>query len=272
MQVLTITYEAPSIADLVVLTGISERKFIFELVKLCSPILRMGSEGEAKDMVYFTHPEFARRLRVTCYSGRRHREHEERQRHGLIALNCFQYIKDFYSSGDHFRTLPLAKPKTSLSRSSSVKTSRKRTSTVLSEEATTGGDGTSKDSDSLLEGSQARYPAKFLFKHLSGGFPDVVHELCEEDGDFWGKTSHLRDLWLEEFCETTPDLKDLTSEGMSALHIAAGIGAGELLSLLVDNNGRESLAWTSVDGSTPVSRNQIRVRALLTCTATHCRA
>jgi hypothetical protein len=97
------------------------------------------------------------------------------------------------------------------------------------------------------------YPIEYLFRHLGEGFPDVAQELCDDDPNFWGLSSGLRNAWLKEFQLLTPDLKDLKTSGMSALNVAAGIGAKELVTLLVNRNGLSALSWTSDYGMTAVS-------------------
>ena len=66
---------------------------------------------------------------------------------------------------------------------------------------------------------ECTYPIKYLFRHLSEGFPDAAQELFEDDPDFWGQTSRLRDAWLKDFQIMTTDLKDLNTNGVSALHV-----------------------------------------------------
>jgi hypothetical protein len=105
-----------------------------------------------------------------------------------------------------------------------------------------------------LKGS---YPVKYLFQHLSEGFPDAVQELFEDDPGFWGGSSAIRDRWLEDFRVLSTNFKELNTRGMSTLHVAAGIGANDLVSILIDKNGKASSSWTNTDGMTAVSNFEI---------------
>lgn len=96
------------------------------------------------------------------------------------------------------------------------------------------------------------YPIKYLYRHLSEGFPDVARELFDDDRDFWGRDESIRSEWLRDFQTLTTDLRDLNTSGMSALHVAAAIGANELVTVLIDKNGQAALSWTNGDGMTAV--------------------
>lgn len=88
---------------------------------------------------------------------------------------------------------------------------------------------------------------------LGQSFPDAVDALFRDEPDFWNGISILRDAWLRDFQNLTSEMKMFNVSGMSALHIAAGIEAVELVSVLVSKCGKEALTWTSDDQITAVS-------------------
>ncbi|KAM3415734.1 hypothetical protein BST61_g9247 [Cercospora zeina] len=207
LQVLTIAYELPTMADLAVLTGIDDLPRLSTLIQLCTPIIELGFSGELQGKIIQTS------VKVLT----------SRER--------------------------LANVATKLVRSATVNV-RVNDGNVL--EVTNDGDDVQSAGKSISSSTAQTcpYPIKYLFKPLSEGFPDVAHDLYEDDPDFWGQSSNLRSAWLREYQILTTDFKDLDTRGMSALHIAAGIGAKELVSILVGKNGKSALSWKSEDGMT----------------------
>ncbi|GIZ38925.1 hypothetical protein CKM354_000232400 [Cercospora kikuchii] len=248
LQALTIAYEPPTMADLAVLTGIDDLTRLSALVHLCAPVIELVSAGEHKGKINFTHPEFALRLSSTYHGHPEMLDNPQKRRyHGLMAMRCFKYIQTsakVVSSRER-----LANVASKLVRSATVSV-RVNEGNVL--EVTNDDDGI--HGANVLTGTSTSnpcpYPIKYLFQHLSEGFADVAHDLCEDDPDFWGQDSNLRSAWLREYQTLTTDFKDIETRGMSALHIAAGIGAKELVSILVGKNGKSALAWKSEDGMT----------------------
>ena len=250
LQALTIAYETPTLADLAVLTQIDDLQRLRELVRRCSPILQSGESGEHKDKVIFASPEFGQRLSTISHGQLDLFSPQKKRYHGLMALRCFKYLKSSYKFTD------------TQGFSSEVPTSLVRPSTITAQVVDdanvlvlTNEDDEPDDADTAA--SQAStlncfYPIKYLFRHLSEGFPDVAQELCEDDPGFWDLESGLRNGWLKDFQTLTTDLKDLNTSGMSALHVAAGIGANQLVSILVSRSGKSALSWTSDDGMTAV--------------------
>ncbi|KAK5125182.1 hypothetical protein LTR85_000858 [Meristemomyces frigidus] len=252
LQVMTIAYEPPTLAELAALTQNNDQRRMADLVRRCSPIFRFGTTGDQQEKVLFTNAQFKERLSIVAHG---HEDHQKRQYHGLMALRCFTYIKSFYGSDS-----PTMGPDT-LPNLGSVVTAR-----VVDDPnviVVTDRDDELDEADTAS--SQAlslscSYPIKYLIKHLGEGFPDVAQELCDDDPDFWGQDSSLRDAWLGDFRRTTNDLKNLNTVGMSALHVAAGIGATELgdmyppslrpVSILVARNGMSALSWTNEEGMT----------------------
>jgi hypothetical protein len=108
---------------------------------------------------------------------------------------------------------------------------------------------TSHDSGSSVSDS---YALRYLFRHLGKAPPGVVQELYQLNRDFWGSKSGLHGSWLKDFQSLTSGLKDLNVAGMSALHVAAAIGANEVVTILVQQNGRSALSWKSEEGVTAV--------------------
>ena len=246
MQALTIAYEPPTLADLAVLTAIDDTQQLTKLVQRCFPLLQVSESSEYRDRITFTHSEFRDRLSALC-----HGQAEQKKRyHGSMALRCFGHIQSSYqASGGH--AIASDGP-ASLKRSTTITARVIDESNVL---IVTGED--EEPDDALPTASEpsttvCHYPIKHLYRHLSEGFQDVAVELCDLDPDFWGRDSSLRSGWLKDFQTFTTDLRDLNTSGMSALHVAAGIGANELVSILVDRHGQVALSWTNDDGMTAV--------------------
>lgn len=258
-RIVTVVYEPPSLADLKLLTQIDDPQRLKDIVAKCSPILRLDDTGEHKDKVRFANAEFEAHLASICY-GRSDDSHRRRKRHhGLLALRCFQSIKSMY-----WRANMSGRPSDSavvMPRSSSVFARRNNRASELDVAADEDDPADPDHKNSLPTNNSATessYAVKYLFRHLSEGFPDVAQVLCEDDPEFWGgDASLLRTGYLTDFQLLTADLKGLNTGGMSALHVAAGIGAGELVSVLVRKYGDRSLAWTDQDGMTAVSRVSI---------------
>ena len=245
MQALTISYEPPTLADLAVLAHLEDIPRLTELVRKCSPILQIPESGEQQGKVVFSNPEFGERLSIICHGPSSNPQ--KKRYHGLMALRCFKYIKNWYkitSAPGRF-----AQVAASLVRSTPANPSFDDEANLIDLD---------DDGDHINTASTAYstpdcpYSIKYLFRHLSEGFPDVAQELCDDDPDFWGLASRLRNAWLKDFQLLTTDLKDVDTDGMSALHVAAGIGAKELVSILVNNNGASSLSWTNDTGMTAV--------------------
>jgi len=244
MQALAIAYEPPTMADLMVLTQIDNVQRLEQLIQMCSPILKVGDSGEHKDRIIFSNPEFGERISAAAHGGLDRSNPQRKRYHGLMALRCFRFIKSYYGH--------VSKGMKDLMHSSSV-TARVVEDTLV---LTNDDDEADETEQAVTQTSNlgCLYPIKHLFRHLSEGFPDVAEELCEDDPNFWGRQSSLRDRWLEDFKAFSTDLKTVNTSGMSALHVAAGIGAAELVSILVSRYGTEALSWTSDDGMTAVSR------------------
>ena len=68
---------------------------------------------------------------------------------------------------------------------------------------------------------------------------------------------------MKDLQMSTTDLKDLTVHGMSVVHVAASIGADNLVALLVNRNNALS-SWKSADGMTAVSCI-LHSETMLTC-------
>lgn len=253
MQALTIAFEPPTLSDLAVLAQMEDLQMLTDLVQRCYPILEISDYGENQGKVIFKHEEFKKRLSFTSHDDLGYQGSQRRQYHGLVALRCFKYIKSWYKN-----TAPparLANVAASLIRSPSTSRAiRDETSLIdLDDDADeVVGSPVASISSSESPGG-CSYPIKYLFKHLGEGFPDAAQELCEDDPDFWGKESGLRNAWLNDFRVLNTDLRSLNVNGLSALHVAAGIGANELVTVLVTRYGRAALSWRSGDGMTAVS-------------------
>ncbi|KAK1092022.1 hypothetical protein LTR48_005148, partial [Friedmanniomyces endolithicus] len=161
LQTLTIAYEPPTLADLAVLTEIEDIQQLTELVRKCSPVLRIGEVSEDWNKVIFGHPEFRDHL-VTLYHG----ESEQRKRyHGSMAWRCFKYIENSYGHGRNGDTKAM--------RSSSLTERIIDDSNVLvmaNEDEEPDDAGTQGHASALSR----TYPIKYLYRHLSEGFPDVA--------------------------------------------------------------------------------------------------
>lgn len=252
MRTLTIAYEPPTLADLAVLIQIEDTGRLTELVRKCSPVIQLGDWNEHKNRVMFTNTHFQRRLTTICHghSDADQTSPSRSQHHGLIALRCFEHVKSMYNS------LPAGRA------TLSVPSQRRHSVITVRTVGHAGAVEVGNDEDDLEGQSNSAtqssppdcyYSIKHLFRHLSEGFADVAQVLYEDDPGFWGLQSELRDRWLADFHTLTTDLKDLSVAGMSALHVAAGIGAKELVSTLLQKSGPQALAWTTQDGKTAVS-------------------
>lgn len=250
IQAITIAHEPPTLADLAVLTGIDDVQLLSDLVQQCAPILRVERSGENINKVTFSHDEFASHLKIKAHGHEGHNNSQKQQYNGMIAIRCFHYIKELYRSqpGGLFP----ADTSTSLRRSATITTRTSSDAGVLmvsneDEEVDDHDSGSSASSHDCL------YPIKYLVYHLSEAFSNVVDDLFEDEPNFWSGESPVREAWLRDFQIVTSELKGLETRGMSTIHVAAGIEAVDLVSVLVSKCGKESLAWTSDDGLTPVS-------------------
>ncbi|KAK4573996.1 hypothetical protein LTR86_001757 [Recurvomyces mirabilis] len=256
LQVMTIVYEPPTLSELAVLMAVEDLHELVALVKKCSPVLRFADTSAEKDKVVFGHTAFRERLFVEAHGHAGSMSPRIREYHGRMALLCFEYIQTRYGSSDLEEG-----PEEAPHRRPAMTTRATDDASVL---VVTNEDDEFDDGDegSLLTSSHAcSYPIKYLIRHLGEGSPDAAQTLCEDDPDFWGFRSSLRDTWLTDFRTLTTDLKDIDTSGMSALHIAAGIGANELVSMLVDRNGATALAWTNHQGLTALHVAALNDRA-----------
>lgn len=234
-----------------VLANISERNRLIDLVKKCSPILQIGDSGEYQGRVTFTNSEFRRRLFVVCHGIRDQSSSQQKGYHELVALRCYTYIKSWYRTTK--KPTRLANVAASLLRAPSTRQSTNKDSLIDLDD----GIDIEETISPQISSPDRVYPIKFLFRHLSEASQDAARALCDEDPGFWGQTSSLRDAWLKDFQILTNDLKNLSTDGFSALHVAAGIGANELVTELVNRHGHQSLSWTSDEGLTAVSYNDL---------------
>ncbi|KAK5115752.1 hypothetical protein LTR62_000841 [Meristemomyces frigidus] len=243
LQVVTIAYEPLTLSDLVALLEITDLERLKALIRSCSPVLQIGDTGDAMERVIFGNSEFKEQLAEVAHGHGGSSSPQRKQYHGMMALRCFTYLKTHAHDLDQNPDLP----------SRRFATLRRRTTDDTNVVVVTNEDDELEDTDLNSPRKSTpvcSYSIKYLIKHLGEGFPDVAHELCDDDPDFWGHESKLRDSWLADFRKLTTDLKDVDTSGMSALHIAAGIGANELVSILVDRNGKAALTWTNDQGMT----------------------
>lgn len=255
VQSVIIAYEPPTLSELCVLTGIDEPDRLADLVSKSAPILRLERSGPRAGRVTFSHPEFAAHLLDKLHGQSEQGISHRQQYHGLIAIRCFEWMKTFYSthSGGRFRSdEPMA-----LQRSLTVSARLSRNADVLDVRNDDEDPDQHDQHDENLPSTsphECLYPIKYMMHHLGGSFPDAVDELFRDEPDFWRGVSVLRDAWLRDLAVLTSEMKTFNVNGMSALHIAAGIEAAELVSVLVSKCGKEALSWTSDDGITAVSR------------------
>lgn len=252
MQALVIAYEPPTLAELAVLTQINDLQTLSLLVKNCSPVVQIAPD----DRVTFAERNFQARLSEVFFGHAELSSATKKRYHGLMALRCFRYIKEFYSvSDDDDHTSET---------SDEVRHSGPRPSVPVTASLADNGlvlvvaqdDDVSQLPDSTVPTSptpRCSYPIRYLFKHLSEAFPDAVQELFDDDLDFWGGQSSIREKWLQDFSTLTTNWKDIKTSGMSTLHVAAGMGANDLVSILIDKNGEVSSSLTNADGMTAVS-------------------
>jgi hypothetical protein len=252
IQTLTVAYEPPTLAELAVLTQIDNLQRLSALVQNCSPVVQVGSDNK----VTFAKPEFKQRLEYMFFGHPDSSSVARKRYHGLMALRCFRCIKASYGvrkendymfeqSVDERVRSPLSPIPITASLVDDGKI------IVLSQD-----DDVSQMVDSPISATstlKGSYPVKYLFQHLSEGFPDAVQELFEDDPEFWGGSSAIRDRWLEDFRVLSTNFKELNTRGMSTLHVAAGIGANDLVSILIDKNGKASSSWANTDGMTAAS-------------------
>jgi hypothetical protein len=268
IQALTVAYEPPTLAELAVLTQIDDLRRLSDLVQRCSPILQIRPD----DTIAFTEPEFRERL-SGVFLGHPDPPSAARKRyHSLMALRCFKYIKTSYvvpAEDDYASEAIVDLRRGNPASLIPITTSLDNNGDVL---LVAPDDDVSRIADSSVSVAsviKCAYPVRYLFEHLSEGFPDAVQELFEHDLEFWGGQSTTRDRWLEDFQSRTTHFKDLNTSGMSTLHVAAGIGAIDLVSILIDRNGKESSSWTNTDGMTAVGTFSSQATAqLLTASAT----
>lgn len=255
MHAMILAYEPPSLADLSVLTDIDSPARLRDLVRRCSPALQLD---EMCGQVTFTNPEFKERLAELLYESKDPANPQRRRHHGLLALRCFKYIKASYSAPemqDDSSKNPEGIVLPSVLPSSHIPTSS--TNDVEVRRTVTDNDNVSAGTVGVAPSSKAQksfYPVLYLFQHLGEGFPDAVHELCEGDPSFWAGESLIRNRWLGDFKVRKPDFKDLSTGGMSTLHVAVGIGANDLVSILVHRYGELLWSQENADGMTAVSR------------------
>lgn len=250
MQAITIAHEPPTLADLAVLTGIEDVQLLSDLVNKCTPILRVEQSGENIRRVTFSHAEFASHLKIKAHGHDGQSNSQKQQYHGLIAIRCFKHIRKIYrtNTGGLFS----ADHPTSIRRSGTITSRTTSDADVLmvsneDEESDDHAAGSSSSSHDCL------YPIKYLMFHLSEAFSDVVDDLFDDDPEFWSGESAVREAWLRDFQIVTSELKGLNTKGMSAVHVAAGVEAPDLVSVLVSKCGTQSLGWISDDGLTAVS-------------------
>jgi hypothetical protein len=267
---LTVAYEPPSLAELAVLTQIDDFKRLSDLVQKCSPILQIRPD----DKIVFTEPEFRERLSELFFGHSTSPGAARKRYHSLMALRCFRYIKTSYAvpTEHDFRSETIIDVRSANPTApTSISVSLINDDEVL---LVAPDDDMSRIADSSISTAsmlKCAYPIRYLFEHLSQGFPDAVQELFEDDPDFWGGHSTTRDRWLEDFQLLTTNFKELNTSGMSTLHVAAGIGANDLVSILMDRNGKQSCSWTNTDGMTAVSAPVFQAIVLLLTASASCR-
>lgn len=260
MQALVIAYEPPTLAELAVLTHINDLQRLSKLVKTCSPVVQIAPD----DRVTFTERNFQHRLSHVFFGHAEPPSAKRKRYHGLMALRCFGYIKELYDAPhdvEHTLKIPdeitFSRPISTEPVTASL-TNNDKVLVVAQD------DDVSRLPDSTVPTSPAPrclYPIRYLFRHLSEAFPDAVQELFDDDLDFWGGQSSIREKWLQSFCSLTTNFKDINTDGMSTLHVAAGMGANDLVSILIDRNGKVSSSWTNTDGMTAVSISILRLIA-----------
>jgi hypothetical protein len=270
IQALTVAYEPLSLAELAVLTQIDDVKRLSDLVQKCSPILQIRPD----DKIAFTEPEFRERLSDVFFGHSDPPSAARKRYHSLMALRCFRYIKTSYAipaEEDSISETIVDVQGGSSTSSTTITASLINDNEVL---LVAPDEDVSRIADSsILSASMLKcaYPVRYLFEHLSEGFPDAVQELFEDDPDFWGGHSTTRGRWLKDFQSLTTNFKDLNTSGMSTLHVAAGVGANDLVSLLIDRNGKESSSWTNTDGMTAVGTSPSQAIARLLTASAPCR-
>jgi hypothetical protein len=247
MHALTISYESLTMADLAVLTQIDDLQCLSDLVRRCSPVLRLD---ETSEKIIFTHPNFKERLFTLFYGNADPANSNRRRYHGLMALRCFKHIKTIGLAAKISDPMSVSFVNTTSANfpTSATLASDKRLSILAQEEHD------SRETYAIASAEPnltCDYPTQYLFRHLSEAFPDAVQDLCEDDPEFWTGQSVVREAWLKGFQKLTSDLKDFKTDGMSTLHVAAGMGANDLASILVTRCKALS-SWKNVDGMTAV--------------------
>jgi hypothetical protein len=206
--------------------------------------------------VAFTELEFKERLSEVFFGHANYPSTARKRYQGLMALRCFKYIRTSY--GERNESDPSPDAPTNMQLDDSISQTPMTAALVNDGEVliVTQDDDVSRVVHSSVPATLilgCHYPVRYLFQHLSEAFSDAVQELVDDDPDFWGGQSATRDRWLADFRSLTTDFKDLNTRGMSTLHVAAGIGANDLVSILIDRNGENSSSWTNTDGMTAVS-------------------
>jgi hypothetical protein len=252
MYALAIAYESLTMADLAVLTQIDDPHRLADLVRRCSPVLRLD---ETCDRIIFTHPNFKEILFALFYGSADSTNPIRRRHHGLVALRCFKHIKalDLSAKTSEPTSETFVDATSANVPPSATLASDGRLSTLAQEEQD------SRETYAIASAVpklDCDYPTRYLFRHLSEAFPDAVQDLCEDDPAFWTGQSILRDGWLKDFQKLTNDLKDFKTDGMSTLHVAAGTGANDLTSILV-NRCKALSSQENADGMTAVSLSVI---------------
>jgi hypothetical protein len=251
IQTLTVAYEPPTLTELAVLTQIDDLQRLSALVQDCSPIVQIGLDNK----VTFTELEFKNRLSYMFFGHPDSASVARKRYNGLMALRCFKCIRSVYDmpeGHDREYELPADERFGNPASPTPVTASLVGDGEVL---VVAQDDDVSRMTDQSIPAAsmiKCFYPVRYLFQHLSEGFPDAVQELFEDDPDFWGGNSIARNGWLEDFRSLTTNFKELNTHGMSTLHVAAGIGANDLVSILIDRNGEDSSSWTNIDGMTAV--------------------
>ncbi|KAI0201255.1 ankyrin repeat-containing domain protein [Astrocystis sublimbata] len=273
LRALVLTYENPSIAELVILAGLrtteEEKTYLQELVDKCKPLLSTKSET-----IGFMNSVVKDHLLDNSKDLLGLSKEETKWQNGVLALRSFSHLKELYGS---LPPEPLEEPEGNDETAedatkendaedqdddanNGIETGTVRQSEHESEVEADDDENENEDEDeeddedeeeeeeeeededdaeSVINYVALPYMIKYWLRHASKATLDIAEDLSLEV-DFWKAGSFIRRKWLEEYCHLVPTFDDFDRTTLTGLHVAASLGFKPLVAALIRNSDPEN--------------------------------
>lgn len=278
LRALVLTYEDPTESELEVLAGLAssdhDKAELRRLLEMCKPLVVVHRTSREESTVSFLNVVVKTHLRENAKQLLGLSEEGTKWQHGVLALRCFEYLKENYSFPD---PEPVdEEDEDDADEDDHDNQSQPETEAEDQEEgfgdqgeeqpteegghndgddaaSVASGDSWSSDDESEMSSEQdedetaetrivrdvsLRYTAKHWLHHASKATLEIAEDLSLED-EFWKPDSKIRRRWLIAFGMYTHTFEGFDLATLTGLHVGAAVGFRALVEALI-RNGHEA--------------------------------